>query len=205
MLKPGSYFSFSRVLFRFLMLETAQQLMECTTTSVTTSSTPPTKATWGKNKRAHTHTLLYNYLPKSCFLMLSDVSFCSTLLMFLWLYLLLSPSVAPSHHPSPSLTTLTLPTVPAVSVCALSLNAVSDTICCLSICQCLCANHCPAGEAVDLANKQSFVRLAQLSLTFCQVLITCDTSYLLLGWWIASDSSLRLAWPSEGQLGYTCW
>lgn len=38
-------FFFLYLLCRCLMLETAQQLMECTTTSATTSSTPPTKAT----------------------------------------------------------------------------------------------------------------------------------------------------------------
>lgn len=51
----------------------------------------------------------------------------------------------------------------------------------------------PVSEAVDPTNKRTFVKPVQRPTHFfCQVLITCDTSYLLLGGRIASDSLLQL-------------
>lgn len=52
---------------RFLMLETAQQLMECTTTSVTTSSMLPTKAIWGNVHTRSCTQLWRTYLGFICF------------------------------------------------------------------------------------------------------------------------------------------
>lgn len=137
---------FSRLFCRFLMLETAQRLMECTTTSVTTSSTPPTKATLGN---AHCHTSLVSFCSTLLMLVRPHLSICRSMYLItplpLWL-----PRLDPLSH---------------LSVCALSLNSVSDTICRLSLCQRLSTYHWPVGEAADLANKQSFVRPAQRSLT----------------------------------------
>lgn len=176
--------------FRFLMLETAQQLMECTTTSVTTSSTLPTKGIWGKtHRRAPTHK--------------PDVR--SHLLFAFLVNLTPVPSSARAHLSScpSSLARLTRLDPPShlSCVCSPSLKGVSDTICCLSVCHRLSTNRClcqrGGGPRQPAHICQTCVAMAWVS---CQVLITCDISHLLLGWWIACESLLQLSWPTDGQV-----
>lgn len=76
---------------------------------------------------------------------LVPIPICCSVYLFTPLHLLL-PWLDPLSH---------------LSMCPLSLNIISDSVCCLSVCQHLNTDRCPAGEAADLANKQSFVRPAQ--------------------------------------------
>lgn len=137
------------------MPETAQQPMECTTTFVTTLSTPPTKGIWGK----HMHIVQSAQLFSQAFfffIVFSLIWYCSPCIP--------STALVPlfmccPHYATLSLTTLTWPTVPSVSI--LSTLYVTLSAACLSICQHLSTNHCPVGKVPDLTNKQSFVRPAK--------------------------------------------
>lgn len=160
--KCGSEFSFVLCLSRCLMLGTAQRPMECTTTSVTTSSMLPTKATWGNKAHRHTYTHAHlNYLLQRCSLLfnftpvppptLVPLPICPSMYLITTLPLRL-PWLDPLSH---------------LSVCALSLKAVSDTLLpvCLSV-SVLAPIISPVSEAVDPANKHTFIRPAQRRLTF---------------------------------------
>lgn len=157
------------------MLETAQQLMECTTTSVTTSSMLPTKAIWG-----NTHTSIHAHSPEEMYL--DCICF--------WFNFTLNPSTALAHLSScpSSLGRLTWHDPPShlSIVCSRSPKRVSDTIWCLSVCHRPSTNHClchRGGRPCQHVHIcQTCLPLAQFS---CQVLITYDISHLLHGWWIA--------------------
>lgn len=131
------------------MPEIAQQPMECITTSVTMSSMPPTKATFGKS--THQVNTIYTIIS-------FQFSYCYSSAP---VPLIASdPSVAPcsssplsiSHYPD-----LTLCPICQCALCLLT-SYMTLSAACLFIRQHFSTNHCLAGKAADLANKQSFVR-----------------------------------------------